>query len=932
MKVFDEYMVHVHEFRAKYGEKTLVLIEVGSFWEFYAKRGDEETEAGLRKVCDLLNLQPSRKPDPVMAGFPSQTLPKYLDMLVAHEYTTVLVAQFDDTENNGAKVRRVTRVVSKGTYWDQENAERHANLVAVYESRTSGSFGMCVMDLRTGNATVLEPESLLELRQCMASFGDVEVLLSGGLTAKDIERTDLSVLSKERDAVYDTTVLRRVFKDAGMLLMDEYLGLAQAPLAFAAYGMCMSFAYDHDAASLVGIARPKLQTTRLHMFLSLGSLDQLNICHSSKGRRCKDADLLSLLNVCVTPMGRRLFVERLRNPLTDAHELTRRYDAIECLMQDTTCSGSKYKHINGILRQCSDVTRILRRMHAHRSCPHDVFLLFQTMSCAIDLAVCASDASKASKACAALSHVFRIEEAKQYRSLDACETNIFQDCQGLEEYYSAKDGNQLDAFVGKFNEAAGKLIYKSSTSDGFHLTTTLKRQRDHWPGILSSGIHGLDLSLCQVRPIGTSHSIKLFHPRFAALEQEAQDASRKAAELLRHNFDLEIHGFLNINSDMEESIIAVCDGLAELDVHATCARNACERALCKPCIKLRSKAFVDAERMRHPLIEAIHEDVEYITNDVRLGCEHDGMLLYGLNASGKSSLMKALGVNVVLAQAGMFVACKSLAFSPYDALFTRIGMTDNLHRGQSTFVVEMSELRLILRQADENSLVLGDELCSGTETVSAVSIVASSVLSLAGRKSSFIFATHLHELPGIRAIESVTADNVCVRHMRVTFDDRMGVLVYDRVLHEGGGDTLYGLEVCRSLDMGEAFLEVAGQIRCQLLTPEGKNSKDKEKEKKGSVKALKSAYNRKLVVDLCHVCGKREHIQTHHIQEQELADSNNIIDARFNKNRLSNVVALCATCHAAHHRKDAGLHIGGFVATSNGVMLRMSLNESEIFH
>jgi DNA mismatch repair protein MutS len=159
MKVFDEYMIHVHEFRAKYGEKTLVLIEVGSFWEFYAKRGDELTEAGLRRVCDLLNLQPSRKPDPIMAGFPSQTLPKYLDMLVALEYTTVLVSQSDDM--NGAKVRRVSRVVSKGTYWDQETSgenERQVQLMAVYAH--AGAFGMCQMDLRTGNATVSEPESL----------------------------------------------------------------------------------------------------------------------------------------------------------------------------------------------------------------------------------------------------------------------------------------------------------------------------------------------------------------------------------------------------------------------------------------------------------------------------------------------------------------------------------------------------------------------------------------------------------------------------------------------------------------------------------------------------------------------------------------------------------------------------------------------------
>jgi DNA mismatch repair protein MutS len=198
--------------------------------------------------------------------------------------------------------------------------------------------------------------------------------------------------------------------------------------------------------------------------------------------------------------------------------------------------------------------------------------------------------------------------------------------------------------------------------------------------------------------------------------------------------------------------------------------------------------------------------------------------------------------------------------------------------------------------------------------MSAISIVASAVTALAAMRSSFIFATHLHELVHIESVEK--ARNVCVRHMRVVFDESMDLLIYDRVLHEGSGDTLYGLEVCRSLDMGTTFLEAAATIREQLLESE----KTGNAHKRSVVR--KSVYNRRLVVDRCTICGKSEGVQTHHIREQAFADNDQIIDARFHKNRLSNIVALCATCHAQHHR--GAMCIDGFITSSAGIKLKVS--------
>ena len=168
------------------------------------------------------------------------------------------------------------------------------------------------------------------------------------------------------------------------------------------------------------------------------------------------------------------------------------------------------------------------------------------------------------------------------------------------------------------------------------------------------------------------------------------------------------------------------------------------------------KSYIMAKELRHPIIERLDQSTIYIPNDISIGnndeITQNGMLLSGTNASGKSSLMKAVGLNIIMAQAGFFVAASEFTYHPYQRLMTRILNADNIFRGESSFAVEMGELRGILKRADCNSLVLGDELCSGTENTSAQSIFASSVIHLNKRDCSFIFATHLHQLTSMPEI------------------------------------------------------------------------------------------------------------------------------------------------------------------------------------
>jgi DNA mismatch repair protein MutS len=313
------------------------------------------------------------------------------------------------------------------------------------------------------------------------------------------------------------------------------------------------------------------------------------------------------------------------------------------------------------------------------------------------------------------------------------------------------------------------------------------------------------------------------------------------------------------------------------------------------------KSFVDAKQLRHALIEQLQTNELYVTNDVVLGTGTDGILLYGTNAVGKTSFIRALGIAVVLAQAGMYVPCTSFHFKPYESLFTRIIGNDNLFKGLSTFAVEMSELRTILKLANQNSLILGDELCSGTETQSAISIFVAGIQQFHREKSSFLFATHLHEIVDY---EELQLDTVKMKHMSVIYDKASGVLVYDRKLKDGPGDSMYGLEVCKSLALPDSFIASAYAIR--------------QKYKPDSILSLKpSRYNAKKLVGSCEQCGKQGK-EIHHLQYQEDAVDGFIqtSDAVFPMNHVANLMTVCEKCHDVIHTKKTRMKK---VKTSKGI-------------
>ena len=311
--------------------------------------------------------------------------------------------------------------------------------------------------------------------------------------------------------------------------------------------------------------------------------------------------------------------------------------------------------------------------------------------------------------------------------------------------------------------------------------------------------------------------------------------------------------------------------------------------------------------MRHVLIEHIQTNELYVTNDLGLGMgdESDGILLYGTNAVGKTSFIKSIGIAVIMAQAGLYVPCETFMYHPYTCIFTRILGNDNLFKGLSTFAVEMCELRTILTQCDKNSLILGDELCSGTESDSALSIFSTGLEYLHDKRCTFLFATHFHEVTHYE--EVLNLERVKFMHMEVEYNREKNMLIYDRKLKNGSGNTMYGLEVCKSLNLPDEFLSRAHDIRMKY-----------NKSTQGILQQDGSHFNKKKLSGNCEICKTERATEVHHLQHQKNANENNNYISSFHKNHPANLINICDKCHHDIHDKDEQHRI---VKTSNGYIL-----------
>ena len=427
--------------------------------------------------------------------------------------------------------------------------------------------------------------------------------------------------------------------------------------------------------------------------------------------------------------------------------------------------------------------------------------------------------------------------------------------------------------------------------------------------ILNVGSYKLKVSDLEFLELPKSSNTKINCNKIKEISNEIVINKQKLASLNKLHFKKML---VSISDNFSNFFIYWGKEIGYLDFINSGAIASIKNKYTKPEIKKsKDDSYFTACQLRHPIVETINKDFNYVPHDIGLGGPNDidGILLYGINSSGKSTLMKSIGLNIILAQIGYFVSASNFIYYPYKTLFTRIIGNDNLFKGLSSFMVEMMELTSILKRNNKNTLVIGDEICRGTEEKSANIIVSYMLETLSKSNSSFITATHLHKVANMLFLNRVKA-----KHLKITYDSVNEQLIYDRFLSDGQGESFYGLTVAKFLMKDSLFTKRTEEILKQY--EEMDNPK-------------KSNYNDDFMIE-CYICKSKKNLESHHIIPQKDFDNLKINKNKLhiNKDNYSNIVTLCEKCHDKVDTNE--IVINGWLNTTNGKKLDYQIKEKVI--
>ena len=974
MTIIDDYLAVQVKYEKLYGSRTAVLYEVGSFFEIYACDGIGD----VRGIAELLNIQSTRKnkaiaevsrSNPMLCGFPSLSLQRYMTILMNSDYTCVVVSQ---TTPPPDPKREVTGVFSAGTSLEAPTDFDYNNLVCfVFQEETlpggkSLSLGAAVLDVGTGTNSVYQAlaskdrgYAIEEGVRLVKTFNPREVVIVNNQSihaASDlIEILELTgrmvhIVDKPAPAIsriaYQNDYLQEVLQlRTGLLSSVEFLNLENKPLAVLALVQLLRFVADHSAVAVQRLQKPTIMNDTRCMSLENNAVQQLNVLPTTNQGR--NGSLFSILSgMCSTNLGRRRLKDRLLFPLVSPAEIKDRYDSVDAMKGRSSGPSSETKYhfeaVADLLAGMPDVERLHRRLELGTIHPYEMHALclayaavqhlvrYVSEAIALDITrrlLPSPDELRAfAEVVADCEATFDMARLEKY-SLTAIGESIFRpgvfsdvDEAGAEVETARLFLNGLKDALSRHLDPSGVVGVKLEASDKEgHMITTTKRRADTLMTklraagevtVVSTTIPAADISVVA----GTGTTSRITCPQLRAASNRAVAGCERMKALCKARFE---EVTKRLSHDREAVLGAVVRFLADCDVSKAAAHAAFKFGYTRPDVVEADSSFIEAEDVRHAIIERLQTGLAYVPNWVKLGVKPlpsdsssdsvmDGMILFGCNSAGKSSYQKSVGLCVILAQAGLFVPAKSFRFAPFHSLMTRILGNDDLFKGQSSFATEMGELRGILSRCDQNTLVLGDEIANSTESTSGLAIVAAAVMRLAACRSKFIFASHLHPLATMIRIKNLS--NVRCFHLQITYDGDTGTLCYDRRLKEGAGLASYGIEVARYVGLDDDFIALAHEIRREIMEAE-----------RCGVEARSSRYNARLFMKPCGVCGGKG-VDVHHILPQKTADAADLVaEGAMHKNDLANLVVLCEACHDAVHHGE--LDIAGYRLTSDGRQL-----------
>lgn len=783
----------------------ILFYRLGDFYEMFfddALCVTKELELTLTgKSCGLDERAP-------MCGVPFHSAESYINRLVERGYKVAICEQVEDPKSaKGLVKREVIRVVTPGTNSFTSSLDETRNNYLMGIVSIEGKFGISVVDVTTGEYLMTEVDSVSKLLDEINKFTPSEIICNDTFYISGVDMNDLSsrlgiVISPLDPSYFDKDSCQRALCRHFKVSTLEGLGFKEYAIGTIAAGSIMQYLEETQKCSLAHISHLLPYHTGKYMLLDRNTRRNLELVETLREKQ-KRGSLLWVLDKTKTAMGARKLRSSLEQPLIDKETILQRYDAIDELNQDVITREELREYLNPVY----DLERLLSKISYKTVNPRDMIALESSLSMLPHIRLLCSN--------------FKSDLFQDFtQNLDPLE-DVYQLIHSAiveEPPISVREGG---IFKNGFNEEIDHL--RNAKTEGKNWLADLETTEKEQTGIKNlrikyNKVFGYYLEVTksfvnQVPDTWIRKQTLTNAERYTTPElKEMEDTILGAEDRL---YNLEYTVFCQLREEIFQQMDRIqqtASVIASIDMIASLAYVAEHNHYVRP--KLNNKGILRIKDGRHPVIEQMIAHDMFIPNDTFLDEDsHRLVIITGPNMAGKSTYMRQTALIVLMAQLGSFVPASQADISLVDRIFTRVGASDDLASGQSTFMVEMTEVANILHNATKNSLIILDEIGRGTSTFDGLSIAWSVVEHIVDKKligAKTLFATHYHELTELEGkLEGV--QNYCIA-VKEDGED----IVFLRKIVKGGADKSYGIQVAKLAGVPEQVLVRAREIADQL--------------------------------------------------------------------------------------------------------------------
>ena len=779
----------------------ILFYRLGDFYEMFfddAVTVSRELELTLTgKECGLKERAP-------MCGVPYHALDTYLNRLVQKGYRVAIAEQMEDPRlAKGLVKREVVRIVTPGTIISDlalDEAKNNYLMCIVYIDRT---FGLGVADISTGDFHVTEVDSVSRLVDEINKYMPSEIICNEAFYMSGVDIEDLKArlslaISALDNYYFDDDRCKSILKSHFKVERLEGLGLEDYETALIASGALMQYLYETQKNTLDQLTTIHPYQIGKYMIVDTSTRRNLELVETLREKQ-KRGSLLWVLDKTKTAMGARMLRSYIEQPLIDKKEITDRQDAVEELCRNYITREEITEYLNPIY----DLERLVSRITYRSANPRDLIAFKRSLQM--------------------LPHI-----KLQLGSLNSpLWREICDELDTLEDVYALIDQSILEDPPITIRE--GGIIKDGYSSEADELRRA-KTEGKGWLAELETrerektGIKGLRVKYNRVFGyyLEVTNSFKNMVPDYYVRKQTLTNAERYTTDELKHLEDvilgaedklfvLEYDLFCQVRDEIAAAVVRIqssAKAVAKIDVLASLSSVADRNNFVRP--HINEKGIINIKDGRHPVVEQMIHGEMFISNDTYLDNSANRVsIITGPNMAGKSTYMRQVALIVLMAQIGSFVPAKSANIGICDRIFTRVGASDDLASGQSTFMVEMTEVANILRNATRNSLLILDEIGRGTSTFDGLSIAWAVVEHISNVKTlgaKTLFATHYHELTELEGTLS-GVNNYCIA-VKEKGDD----IVFLRKIVKGGADKSYGIQVAKLAGIPEPVIRRAKEL------------------------------------------------------------------------------------------------------------------------